>query len=266
MSSQTRWQVENWASGVVRALGAKNPPVDLFRVAALRRIQTLELRRMIPRGGLLAVDGGFQLYIRDPRGQVFQIEGDEPDQLLSARQRFTFAHEVAHTLFFDLSKRIPSPRAGSPDDLELENLCDDAAGHMLVPAELLKTFVPDDRELAIELVQQVATIFRVSLSVALNRVAHVTSLRSAPRCVLLARRQAGDAQIREFCFSAGMLEVLPRPMRFSKLGEWVPDVARNASIHRQDHWETVNGGRTVTFRKLELGDTDSFLIQAVAEL
>ncbi len=129
---------ENWADFLPSTMGDLRPPVDLHAVARHRQIRKLGLRFMVPRGLLLPVDGGFEVYLRNVDRDDIDLARPELHSLLSSRQRFSFAHEIAHTLFYDLSGAVPTPDANAPNPLELERTCDRVAGKILVPVRLLK--------------------------------------------------------------------------------------------------------------------------------
>ena len=62
---------------------------------------------------------------------------------LPVRQRFTIAHEIAHTYFYDLSKQPPSMQFPPNTDKELhrmERACDAIANRMLLPKLILEDF------------------------------------------------------------------------------------------------------------------------------
>src|SRR6266446_1430953 len=94
-----------------------DPPIDLFNLAKIQRVTAVDLRPMLPTGGLSCRSSEFVIYIQDlGRSQPFEVAIDSPAEdrpKMTTRQRFTMAHELAHTLMFDTSDP-PQPRAGSP--------------------------------------------------------------------------------------------------------------------------------------------------------
>lgn len=84
-SNEYRWSVENWANSLVISLGISKPPIDLFKVAKRRLIRNIKLRYMVPRGGLIPIQHGFEIYIRDTRFKEMEIADTEPTGLLSRR-------------------------------------------------------------------------------------------------------------------------------------------------------------------------------------
>ena len=68
----------------------------------------------------------------------------ENDHQLPVRHRFTIAHEIAHTYFYDLSKRPPFmqfPPSADAERRRMENACDVIANRLLLPKAVLEDFV-----------------------------------------------------------------------------------------------------------------------------
>lgn len=83
------------------------------------------------------------------------------------------------------------------------------------------------------------------------------------RCVILAHRIQGDAEIRASYCGVGLLSTLPRPIKFTRVTEWLADFPRHMIEIRQDcEWNTTRMGRRGVFEKTELGSSDTFLVQA----
>lgn len=239
--------------------GSAVPPVDLFKVASLRLIRKITVRPMIPRGGLVPVDCGFAMYVRGDKRLEIDSSDSEQRGILSSRQRFAVAHEIAHTFFFDLERA----EAELPTTMTLERLCDHGAGFLLMPPELLKLRLPGPDEIDIALVRQVARDFDVSLSAALRTLGAISAVSPAARCIALVGRARDEAQVEAVCFGTGLLRTLPRPALFATLREWLPSLPASVLRQRGDHeWHERRAGRTVHFRKVEVASDNSFLLQA----
>jgi len=266
MRSVRPWRVENWADFLPNTLGYYKPPVDLYAVARHRRVKQLGFRFMIPRGLLLPVEGGFEVYLRDLVRKDIDILEPEPSGLLSSRQRFALAHEIAHTFFYKFSDAVPAPDGTISNALELEKICDRTAGHILVPTDLLKREIKrevgDYAKIDAAFVRQSASRFRTSLEVLIDRLAVVEPSNGFDRCVLLIRRRLGEAEIRASYFGVGLLPILPRPTKYTRLTDWITDFPRRA-IDGTDgsEWAITRMGRSITFRKTALGTRGDFLLQ-----
>jgi Zn-dependent peptidase ImmA (M78 family) len=169
----------------------------------------------------LPVEGGFEVYLRDHvQKDVDLANREETDEALSMRQRFSLAHEIAHTRFYKLSEAVPSPDGSIANGLELEEICNKIASYILVPTSLLKREIHlNGEQIDSDFVRLIASRFRISLRVALERLSLVEPVSSSERCILLARKHQGDAEIRALCFGVGLLPLIPRPRKYMSVAE-----------------------------------------------
>jgi hypothetical protein len=229
---------------------------------------------MVPRGVLLPVKGGFEVYLRDlVRRRDVELADNEateptdpsaPD-FLTTRQRFSLAHEIAHTLFYKAAQQsVPLPEPTVKNPMELEDICDRTAGFILLPTHLLKREVGDSGKINAAFVKSVASRFRASVVVTLERLAAVESSNPFERCVLLARRQdEDDAEIRACYYGVGLLPTLPRPKKYTLLSDWISDFPRHEISRKgSGSWSMTRQGRLVRFMKTELGARGEFLLEA----
>jgi hypothetical protein len=253
----------SWADSLVRD---PNPPVNLFAVARQCGIKLLALRPIIPKGLLLPVGGGFEVYLRDPSRRDLDIGEPEPPDLLSPRQRFTLAHEIVHTKFYKkVSDSMPVPDNTVPNGRDLEDICDQVAGIILIPTVLIKRELTNPDEIDASLVRTLASKYRSSAAVVIERLAAVEPSNLFERCILLVRRRDGDAEIRSFYFGDGMLPLLVRPKPYSRLTEWMPDIPGSAlQGHHKSDSSVVRKGRLITFTSVELSNPGEFLLQVQA--
>lgn len=255
------WKADNWADFLPSTLGYSGGPVDLYAVARYRRIKRLGLRLMIPRGMLVPVEGGFEVYLRHHERKDIDLARAEPSGELTPQQRFCLAHEIAHTLFYNITKTAPTPE-GAWNGLELEKTCDRTAGQILIPTGLLKKDIGDYARIDAELVRRIASTYRTSLSVVMKRLNLVEPSNPFDRCILLVHRFNGDGHIREAYFGVGMYRTVPRPITYTRLTEWISELP--PSYIRRDagpNWSTKRMGRNVVFEKTELDSGFDFLLQ-----
>ena len=210
--------------------------------------------------------GGFEVYLRDHVQRDVDISKEEPRGDLSVRHRFSLAHEIAHTRFYRFSDQVPSPDEMIPNWRRLEDDCDRMAGCILVPTYLLRQKIRDyGKEIDADFVRSVASDFRTSVAVALERLRVVEAASSFERCILLARRIHGDAEIQSLFFGLGLSPVLPRPEKYARLTEWLPNFPRHALGQRDDSGSFATGwGRRIAFTTTELGTGDRFLLELQA--
>lgn len=142
-------------------------PVDLGRIAAARSVLRIQFNQLLTEGGLAVQNDGFVIYVRCDAGDADDFTtrfaedgtGSTLPHTVLHRARFTIAHEIAHTLFYDASSRPPRLKVKLDDlasEKSLELACNEIAGSLLLPeALLLRDFsnaefvVPEDlRKLA----------------------------------------------------------------------------------------------------------------------
>ena len=97
------------------------------------------------------------------------------------RQRFTIFHEFAHLLFPDYCKFVPHHHnavgADSHEHREFENLCDVAAGEMMMPIENFQSDLSSRPKVEANFVTQLAGRYFASIDATIARLAD-TSLAS----------------------------------------------------------------------------------------
>ena len=134
--------IEMRADGLYSSVGCKAPPVDLYALARHRHVKRVGLRLMVHLGALVPVHQGYEVFLQGTEAQELDIQAPEPPGELTARQRFTLAHEIAHTFFYKGTDQVPAPTLSvktRQEYRELEAICDSAAKRILVPMQLLRT-------------------------------------------------------------------------------------------------------------------------------
>jgi hypothetical protein len=139
----------------------------------------LEEREMIPEAAMEPTGSHFRLYLRSN----FK---ERPGQRL--RQRFSLAHELAHTFFYEIRDGGLKPIRGAPRGLDMETACHETASRILAPDRLLMQEIGQDLRLFGEDVLRLAATFDVSLEVILRRLRNHTSVQDGGPCFALCRR------------------------------------------------------------------------------
>ena len=149
----SQWEKEN---------GTLEPPIDPIRLADFCGVLGIEHRPMVPEAVLAPVEGGFKIYLQNNFVHRPSYE---------LRERFSLAHELAHTFYFDLNGGVPKPKKGAPTGQKLEGLCHSGASQILIPEGLLR------REIKVrgliesaESILDLAKIFSVSTAVMIRRL------------------------------------------------------------------------------------------------
>ena len=239
-------------------------PIDVFALAKHRRVLEVKFLDMLPDGGLVPVSGGFELYVRDSQESVADFGGKSPMPILTPRQRFTIAHEVAHTFFFDLSTSPPVELNGLPRLPVLERVCNRIAADMLVPGGLLRATLRQLHSISATTVSELAKQFDVSVQMMVRRLA-TESLPSLDEAMILAypTREPGDAQIRAVCYGHGLLSVRPRPAEFGSLRAWSGDLLPGDFFKpgEKSWYQDVGNRRLCVTKSLLASRSGAFLLE-----
>ena len=258
-------RADNWADFLRREIDMSAAPVNLLAIARSRRVKKIALRFMVPRGLLLPVIGGYEIYIRNSTNRDLDILDQEKEEDLVPGQRFTLAHEIAHTLFFRFADNMPSPDPSISNELLLEDVCDRTAGQVLVPTHLLKHQIAMHGRVDSRLVLTIAKIFRVSLAVVIERLSAVAATDSTRRCILLVRKLKDNAEIKAAYFNVGLLPFLRRPKKYSLVTDWVSDFPVEIIDGPNDKEFCIpRKAGTIKFSKVKLPSESLFLIEGHA--
>jgi hypothetical protein len=142
-------------------------PIDPAAMAQLLGNIDIEEREMIPEAAVQVLGSRFRIYLRSN----FM---DRPGARI--RRRFSLAHEIAHTFFFEVRDGSLKPIRGAPRGDNLEAACHAGARHLLVPAPFL------EKELKQachgEGVLRLAKLFDVSIEVMLRRLRNEPAIES----------------------------------------------------------------------------------------
>jgi hypothetical protein len=140
------WRQQAFTTGeqLTVAFAKNGLPVTLKPIATARRVRNVVFRPLLVDGCLSVKRDGFNIYVRCSKEEVEETtkrfsEGADP--ILPGRMRFTIAHEIAHTFFFDLSSERPRNRLATehPGNLKaLERVCNQTAARLLLPTDLMR--------------------------------------------------------------------------------------------------------------------------------
>jgi hypothetical protein len=173
----------------------------------------------MPVDGAVEVRGsGFEIQIRSVKEQAVPVS-DVNSEALTNRERFTFAHEISHTFFYDAQFRpIPS----KPRKQLLEALCNMGAACLLLPQFLVEKQLGRGRTVnAIETVLNLAGAAQVSTTVAIKRLDEFDHLKEGDYALIAFEPSSeGALQITGLCLS-GKFTALPRPALHAEAPAWV---------------------------------------------
>lgn len=143
--------------------GQTTAPVHLDSIARLRRIYKEEFlnRQGAPQAIIVPVSNGF----------ILKLQPGLP----SVRKRFSIAHEIGHTLFYDINASPPA-RLLVPGSLSMlsqkeEGLCNAFASELLLPRELINSTRHNLPNICgLQLLLSMAGRFWVSVEVAVRQL------------------------------------------------------------------------------------------------
>lgn len=153
------------AHGLLVQTGQTSPPIQFGPIFKLRKIRRhsafgdLDLRRKGLRDAcLIPINDGFDLRFRSSRPLV-------------SRVRFSKAHEIGHTFFFDVHSNPPRKlsmwRGRTSDE---EKLCDIFAAELLMPEEMVRHFVGEGAKLSLVGLVDLSRKFETSYEAMSRRV------------------------------------------------------------------------------------------------
>ena len=190
------------------------PPVDLREVAEASGVLSIEEREMIPEAVMNPGPAGFRIYLQSNFIDLPKMR---------VRRRFSLAHEIAHTLFYEFRDGAMRPVRKAPRGDSLETACHQGARLLLVPQrsltrELQRIKWPVGAEAVIELSRR----FDVSVEVMLRRLHEVGAFKVAETALILVRRiETQDAFIVFAVYPPWLKALLPTPSRGRTFASWL---------------------------------------------
>jgi hypothetical protein len=215
-----------------------------MRLAKKREIAQIHFRPMPCDGAIEVAGDGFVVHMKSAKEQL--VPTSAVDSIaLSARQRFTLAHEISHTFFYDASRKPSKPH---PDPQLLESLCNYGAARLLLPDDLVEREIGTGRRFgSIEMARDIASTAQVSMEVLLQRLDELERLKETDYALLLFKRQDDGSIVTIGACLNGIFGGLPRPALYAAPPKWVeriaPDISRpSGAVQRNPHsggWEFV---------------------------
>jgi Zn-dependent peptidase ImmA (M78 family) len=190
--------VRNALDAAFPDLAALPVPIDLGVLASRRKIRNISFENVDGDGEIKRLTSGdYAVVVNKAHSQT--------------RQRFTIAHEIAHTLFFEAfgEEQLTASRyfCGSSRDPEEERLCDYAAAEMLLPSRQVDAYAQKYRITAASIVG-LSQRFRTSLHASARKLLTMSPLKSiacywdksADNFVCLWCESSGQATLNEDVF------------------------------------------------------------------
>ena len=135
------------ADSLASMVSKKEFPVQLRPIAKRRKVTEVDFCPLLVDAMLTTHSEGFRILLNSDGGRAKELKecfnNESTSRMLSPRVRFSIAHELAHTFFFDLSSQSPKlskkfTAGGGLSELEnLERHCNTIASHLLLPTQML---------------------------------------------------------------------------------------------------------------------------------
>jgi len=192
-------------------------PVNLRALADKCRVKTIKFRPLIVDGALGVTPDGFEIVVRCRSFEAVELNdlfNSSPDgRQLPARivhkARFTIAHELAHTLFYDWSTTPPKRKFAvttQKEAITLERACNRAAAALLLPKDAVRKYfgTADFRDPTT--LSTIATKALVAKSVVVARIPDVDPALQPLAILATIRREHGKLRVenlwRHYSFAA----------------------------------------------------------------
>lgn len=172
------------------------PPIPLQEIFTRCHVKKVVFQPLLLEAGIAVDDDGFVVFVncdeksREPYRLAYDADRQQ-GRYLPARVRFSLAHELIHTFFFNTEKRPYTNRLTGTSTKETESLeyaCNFGASHLLLPTRLLKVDTTKKDVLTIDGILNLAKKYQVSIECLIKRLEHLEEWTPKRGFVALARK------------------------------------------------------------------------------
>jgi len=214
------WQarVFSKADNLAARFGGRTPPMPLAEIAREQRVHRFVFCEMPVDGGLVVEQDGFTIYVAcddtvaaNCRAKM-ENRGDA-GRSLAPRMRFTIAHEVIHTLFYDLGRQKPVRLISAKHRKELDSLertCNQGAARLLIPDRFLEPALQDLKQCDADHLKGLCQEFRVSAEALVHRFEHSHLWLQRGIAVLVVEQAEAQSIIRGAAMDGPMKMLFPQ--------------------------------------------------------
>lgn len=223
---------------------AKNEfPVLLRPIAERRKVTSVEFCPLLVDAMLTTHPNGFRILFNsngaDPLELRRNYECESREQVMGSRLRFSLAHEIAHTLFYDLSGGIPQIarqfRSGGGRTVmeKLEWNCNRLAAQMLLPTPMLRAALRRMKTVNPQALLELAGRAGVSIAALVRRINDQNNLLVDPYfrgCIVLAKQSGHETTVTAIAKPPQLN--IARNLRLMRAGErWQLAASDGTQIH-----------------------------------
>jgi Zn-dependent peptidase ImmA (M78 family) len=212
-------------------------PVDLESLCKTLGIE-VEWRWMIPEGVMVHSADKLRICLQS---------NFRNRQRISRRQRFTWAHEICHGLFYDPIVGAPCLIPGAPKGPALEKMCQRGAAYLLVPSNKLAADCTPQRPVSsMADLENLSNRYDVSLDVLLRRLHEVDRTLQNDYALLLVRSNDGNSRIDAAAYGPWLRAYLDVPVIGESFEKWAGPILHSALQISDDAWKSVIGDQELT--------------------
>jgi hypothetical protein len=173
-------------------------------------------------GAIQRTNTGFEVQIRSDKDQAV-LPSDVDASKMTPRERFTLAHEISHTFFYDAQFRPVQPQ---PSKQLLEGLCNYGAQCLLLPEFLIEREIGQGSRFdSIEMALDLADLARVSPEVVLRRVDECQHLKDGDYALVMLDKKEDGAMITVAVCLNGVFAALTKPKLHAEPPAWLIKLA-----------------------------------------
>jgi hypothetical protein len=184
-------------------------PIDLGAISG-EIGAVVEEREMIPEAAMQVKGGRFHIYLQS---NFKDLPG------ITSRRRFSLAHEIGHTLFYEKRDGKLKPRKDAPKGDGLEAACHKAASMILVPNKALRAEVRQRKLDVTSSIVELAGRFEVSIEVMLRRLNDLGVFESG-WVPILTRRSGEELAIEYATYPPWLKSHFAAPKRGMAFAVW----------------------------------------------
>ena len=200
-----RSNVTTLAESLALKFGLGELPIPLREIARSRRVKEVAFRPLAIDGCTAVEDDGFVMYVRCEEGKIEDWnrrwnDTDNGECSLPGRTRFTIAHEIIHTFFFDtkgssLRSRVNLKHSGTRQSIERE--CNTGASRLLLPEPFLQAEARMNDLLDPTVLVALRARAAISASCLVNRLKGSKAWSDSGGTVVYVREENGEFQIED---------------------------------------------------------------------
>lgn len=218
------------AAEALTGIYTKQFPANLQSLADARKVRKVEFRAMFVDGALGVTEAGYEIFVGCDREQASTLNrlfaadgtGGLLPPHLQKRARFTIAHELAHTFFYDESSGAPQMKfeVNHPKTQKsLEYSCNHVAAALLLPRKLLEARLNQWVTPCPSILATLADNALVPRQVVIIRMKDLSNLHLPPVAAISVRRESDRVMVESLWCHYSLKSIFDHDCRGKTLAE-----------------------------------------------